>query len=81
MKDISGELLIFLKTQGYLKRENSLDEHDSLTGTGIIDSIIILEMVHFLETKYRINIPLEMVTSENFDTLAQISQLVMKLQK
>lgn len=80
MKEINAEILVFLKTQGFLSEKISLDENDSLTKTGVIDSIIMLELVDFLETTYRIDIPVEMLTSENFDTLAQISQSVMKLQ-
>ena len=49
--------------------------------TGVIDSIILLQLVDFLENKYQIEIPLEMLTPENFDTLAGINSTVMKLKK
>jgi acyl carrier protein len=81
MDEIIKEVIKFLKTQGYLNEKIFLDKHDSLTKTGIIDSIIMLELVEFLETKYRIEVPIEMLTSEHFDTLSQISQSVMKLQQ
>jgi acyl carrier protein len=79
MDEIVKELLHFLKTQGFLKEDISLHENDSLTETGVIDSIIMLELVDFLESKYNIEIPINMLTSQNFDTLANISQSVMKL--
>ena len=79
MDEIVKELLNFLKTQGFLKEDISLHENDSLTETGVIDSIIMLELVDFLESKYNIEIPVNMLTSQNFDTLANISQSVMKL--
>jgi acyl carrier protein len=79
MDDIHKEILEFLKTQGFLNEKISLHENDSLTETGVIDSIILLQLVDFLEGKYKIEIPVEMLTPENFDTLAGISQTIMKM--
>lgn len=79
MKDIQREIREFLKTQGFLNEKISLRENDSLSETGVIDSITLLQLVDFLESKYKIEIPVEMITPENFDTLAGISQSVMKL--
>ena len=81
MKEIQGDILEFLKTQGFLNEKISLQENDSLSETGVIDSITLLQLVDFLESKYKIEIPVEMITPENFDTLAGISQSVMKLKK
>jgi acyl carrier protein len=81
MKEIRGDILEFLKTQGFLNEKISLGENDSLSETGVIDSITLLQLVDFLESKYNIEIPVEMITPENFDTLAGISQSVMKLRK
>jgi acyl carrier protein len=81
MDEIIEELLIFLKTQGFLKENIVLHENDSLTITGVVDSIIMLELVDFLENKYTIKIPVKLLTKKNFDTLATISQLVRKLKK
>jgi acyl carrier protein len=81
MKEIRGDILEFLKTQGFLNEKISLQENDSLSETGVIDSITLLQLVDFLESKYNIEIPVEMITPENFDTLAGISQSVMKLKK
>jgi acyl carrier protein len=81
MKEIREDILEFLKTQGFLNEKISLQENDSLSETGVIDSITLLQLVDFLESKYKIEIPVEMITPENFDTLAGISQSVMKLKK
>jgi acyl carrier protein len=81
MKEIRGDILEFLKTQGFLNEKISLGENDSLSETGVIDSITLLQLVDFLESKYNIEIPVEMITPENFDTLAGISHSVMKLKK
>ena len=81
MNEIHGDILEFLKTQGFLNEKVSLKENDSLSETGVIDSITLLQLIDFLESKYTIEIPVEMITPENFDTLAGISQSVMKLKK
>jgi acyl carrier protein len=81
MKEIRREILEFLKTQGFLNEKISLQDNDSLSETGVIDSITLLQLIDFLESKYNIEIPVEMITPENFDTLAGISQSVMKLKK
>lgn len=81
MNEIRGDILEFLKTQGFLNEKITLRDNDSLSETGVIDSITLLQLVDFLESNYNIEIPVEMITPENFDTLAGISQSVMKLKK
>ena len=81
MNAISKDILQFLKSRGFLDGKRSLDEHESLTETGVIDSIGLLQLVDYLESSYKIEIPMEMITPENFDTLAGISQSVMNLKK
>jgi len=79
MSEIEDDVLFFLKTEGFLTEKTSLQENDSLTETGVIDSIILIQLVDFLENKYKIEIPMEMLTPENFDTLAGINKSVMTL--
>ena len=79
MNAISKDIQQFLKSRGFLDGKISLDEHQSLTETGVIDSIGLLQLVDYLESSYKIEIPMEMITPENFDTLAGISQSVMNL--
>jgi acyl carrier protein len=81
MNEINEDILHFLKTEGFLNEKISLQENDSLTETGVIDSIILLQLVDFLENKYKIEIPIDMLTPENFDTLAGISRTVKGLRK
>lgn len=81
MNVIGGDIVLFLKSRGFLDDKISLDEQESLTETGIIDSIGLLQLVDYLESNYNIEIPMEIITPENFDTLAGISQSVMKLKK
>jgi len=81
MNEITENILHFLKTQGFLNEKTIVQENDSLSETGVIDSITLLQLVDFLESTYSIQIPVEMITPENFDTIAGISQTVMNLKK
>jgi len=81
MNAISKDILQFLQSRGFLDGKSSLDEHESLTETGVIDSIGLLQLVDYLESSYKIEIPMEIITPDNFDTLAGISQSVINLQK
>ena len=79
MNEINRNIVQFLKSRGFLDGKNSVDEHESLTETGVIDSIGLLQLVDYLESSYKIEIPMEIITPENFDTLAGISQSVMNM--
>jgi len=69
----------FLTTRGFLNKKKSLGENESLTESGVIDSIGLLQLADHLERTYKIEIPLELITPDSFDTLAGISQTVMDL--
>lgn len=81
MNAVSKDIVQFLQSRGFLDGKNSPDEKESLTETGVIDSIGLLQLVDYLEGRYKIEIPMEIITPENFDTLAGISQSVMNLKK
>jgi acyl carrier protein len=81
MNAISSDILEFLKSRGFLDGKKSLTAHESLTESGVIDSIGLLQLVDYLESTYKIEIPMELITPDNFDTLAGISQSVMNLKK
>jgi acyl carrier protein len=81
MSEILDDVRNFLKTEGFLADTMSLQENDSLTETGVIDSIILIQLVDFLETKYKIQIPLEMQTPENFDSLDGINRSITTLRQ
>jgi acyl carrier protein len=79
MSDINQDILQFLKSRGFLDGKKSVKEDESLTETGVIDSIGLLQLVDYLEIRYKIEIPMEEITPENFDTLSGISRSVINL--
>ncbi|WP_342636696.1 acyl carrier protein [Methanosarcina acetivorans] len=64
-----------------MDKDTHLEDSDSLTQNGIIDSIGLLELIDYITEKYSIEIPEEMLTPENFDTLQGISNMIHKLAK
>lgn len=81
MNEIGKNIVQFLTSRGFLDGKKKVNEHESLTETGVIDSIGLLQLVDYLETRYTIEIPMEIITPENFDTVAGISLSVMNLKK
>jgi acyl carrier protein len=79
MNEIEKDIVQFLKSRGFLDGKKAIKEQESLTETGVIDSIGLLQLVDYLESRYKIEIPMEIITPENFDTLNGISQSVMNL--
>ena len=81
MNEIEKNIVQFLTSRGFLDGKKAVKENESLTETGVIDSIGLLQLVDYLESSYKIEIPMELITPENFDTLNGISQSVMSLKK
>jgi acyl carrier protein len=54
---------------------------DSLIQAGIIDSLGIQMLITFLEREYQIAIPEEELYPQNFETINDIANLVMRIKK
>lgn len=66
-----------------LKINDNIDyekEHALLTN-GVIDSVELVELVTKLEEEYGIEIPLDMISPENFDSMEDILHMVEQIQK
>jgi acyl carrier protein len=64
-----------------MERGAVLKDSDSLTQNGIIDSIGLLELIDYICETYSIEIPEDMLTPENFDSLQGITDLITRLAK
>lgn len=53
-----------------------LGREDSLLAAGVIDSTGVLELIEFLEARYRIQIADEEVLPENLDSIGRIGPFV-----
>jgi acyl carrier protein len=64
-----------------MERETTISDSDSLTQSGIIDSIGLLELIDYICETYSIEIPEDMLTPDNFDSLQGITNLITRLAK
>jgi acyl carrier protein len=81
MEQIKDCITEYLKANSFMDKNTHLKDSDSLTQNGIIDSIGLLELIDYISEKYSIEIPEDMLTPENFDTLQGISDMIYKLAK
>jgi acyl carrier protein len=81
MEQVKNVIVNYLKANSFMDKDTQLDDNDSLTQKGIIDSIGLLELMDYISEKYSIEIPEEMLTPENFDSLQGITNMITKLAK
>ncbi|OPY20193.1 MAG: hypothetical protein A4E23_01096 [Methanomethylovorans sp. PtaU1.Bin073] len=81
MENIKTTIVNYLKDNSFMDKNAKLTDTDSLTQSGIIDSIGLLELLDFLSEKYSIEIPEDMLIPENLDSLKGLTNLVTKLTK
>ena len=81
MEQIKDDIIDYLKANSFMDSNTSLKDYDSLTQNGIIDSIGLLELMDYICEKYSIEIPEDMLTPENFDSLQGITNMITKLEK
>jgi len=71
-----NEIKRFLIENKYLKKDSDISDNDSLLEKGVIDSVIMLELVAFLENKYSITIDKEDLMPDNFDSIIAIQKYI-----
>ncbi len=81
MEQIKNGILDYLMDNSFMERGTLLGDRDSLTQNGIIDSIGLLELIDYICETYSIEIPEDMLTPENFDSLQGITDLITRLVK
>ena len=63
-----------------LARKNGLKPEESWLESGLIDSLGILDLVHFLEQEFSIQVSDEELLPENFQSLISVVDFVRKKQ-
>lgn len=59
-----------------LARKRRIQDWESLLGTGVLDSLGILDLVHYLEADFSITVSDEELLPENFDSIDSIAEFV-----
>lgn len=75
---LKEEVLKFIKDNFIFDEGEKLDENDSLLEKGIIDSTGVLELVSFIEEKYKITVEDDELVPENLDSINRIATFVSK---
>jgi acyl carrier protein len=60
----------------YMRRDFRLSDTDSLLGTGIIDSMGVMEVISFIESEFGVEVGDDDVTEENLGSIRAISAYV-----
>jgi acyl carrier protein len=82
VEEIKGRIRQHIVYRILLKKdERILNMDDSLMQAGIIDSLGIQMLITFLEREYQIAIPEEELYPENFETINDIANLVIRIKK
>lgn len=81
MEEIKEDIMAYLQNKSFMDSGTQLNDDDSLTMKGIIDSIGLIEFIDFICEKYSIEIPEDLLTPENFDSISGIVNTIQKLTK
>lgn len=61
--------------------EIEIDSSDNLIDTGIIDSLMVMEIIDYFEERYQIEFPPESIIPENFETIDRLYQMLIEILK
>lgn len=56
-----------------------LDDHTPLLDSGIIESLSLVSLIGFIQTRFAVRVPDSDIVAQNFADLESISKLVVKL--
>ena len=79
-EEIKGTIIDYVKKE-YLEddSEEEINENTPLISSGIVDSFSMVSLKTFLEKKFDIKIPDEKATTEAFDSVKNIMDLLKEL--
>jgi acyl carrier protein len=73
---IEGRIREFILKTFPLARKHGVKETDKWLETGMLDSLGILDLVHFLEEDFSIRVSDEELLPENFQSLSSVTEFV-----
>lgn len=76
--NLSNVLSTYISKEILEETFSTISVKEQLLSTGIVDSMGMMKIVRFIEKTYKINIPFEDMTIENFMTIETISKYVSK---
>jgi acyl carrier protein len=68
----------FIRTEYMFDESKELDDHQSLLGSGIVDSTGILDLIGYLQQKFDVEFLDSELVAENFDSVDQIVAFLLR---
>lgn len=59
--------------------ETDITFSDNLIEIGIIDSLMVMEIIDYIEEKYQMEFPPESIVPENFESIDKIYQMLVEV--
>ena len=75
-QDVLNQTRSFILDKFPLARQQTLADDDALLGSGIVDSLGILELVGFVEEAFGVTVDVEDLQPENFQSIDRIAIFV-----
>jgi acyl carrier protein len=73
---LRDDLVTFIEKNLLRDQATTIGPEDSLIDSGIINSMGLIQLVTFIETRTGVRIPDTLITPDNFETVAAIEQTV-----
>ena len=73
---IEDEIREFVLQNLYFSEDNSIGDEDSFLKTGVIDSMGVMELVSFVQSRFGISVAPAEVVVENFDSVRQLAAFI-----
>lgn len=77
IEEIKSKITAYLKSE--LNVEEDFENSTKLLSLGILDSFSAISIMTFVENEFSVSVDVETVTMDNFDSVDEISNMVIKL--
>jgi acyl carrier protein len=72
VQTISNQIRDFILKKFPLARKRGVKESDLLLESGVLDSLGVLELVHFIEQEFKVQVSDEELVPENFQSIDRL---------
>lgn len=77
--DIEGRIRKFISEELLLgSGQDGISEDESLINSGVLDSLSLLRLIHFMEETFGVTVEDGEVTPDNFDSIASMKTFIVR---
>jgi acyl carrier protein len=74
--NVESQIREFIQRELYFAEDSTLTDDASFLETGVVDSMGVMELVGFLQTRYGLSVPPEDLIVANFDSISKLGNYV-----